>query len=224
MSKTVLISVFDKRGVVELANFLDSAGWRILSSGGTFKKLTNECLNLNIQEISDYTGVEEMLGGRVKTLHPFIHGGILADRSKETHMDELKKLGIGSIDMVIVNLYPFEKVIQKDDVTMEEAVENIDIGGHTLIRAAAKNFKDVTVVVNPSDYKSLVNSLVYDSLNLDMRRKFASKAFSHIMRYDYFIANYFGSEDENFLIKGWKKEYNLKYGCNPQQNCAAIYR
>ena len=145
-----LISVSDKTGIVEFAKELEKCGVEIISTGGTYKKLKEE--GVKAIEISDLTGFPECLDGRVKTLHPSVHAGILAMRSNESHMKQLKDLGIDTIDFVVVNLYPFKQTILKDGVTREEAVENIDIGGPTMLRSAAKNYQDVTVITDPTDY------------------------------------------------------------------------
>ncbi|HET6514197.1 MAG TPA: bifunctional phosphoribosylaminoimidazolecarboxamide formyltransferase/IMP cyclohydrolase, partial [Thermodesulfovibrionales bacterium] len=147
MIKRVLISVSNKRGVVDFAQALSARGIEILSTGGTAKTLREA--GIPVTEVSDYTGFPEMLDGRLKTLHPKIHGGLLSRRSNPRDMEDIKKFGIGTIDMVVVNLYPFEETISKPNVTFEEAIENIDIGGPTMLRAAAKNFGDVAVVVDP---------------------------------------------------------------------------
>ncbi len=186
--KRALISVSNKQGIVEFAKSLSRLGIEILSSGGTAKVLREAAIA--VQEVSQYTGFPEILGGRVKTLHPFVHGGILADRSNTSHMEELERLGIKPIDLVVVNLYPFEETIKKG-ATLQEAIEQIDIGGPALIRASAKNFKYVTVVVDPLDYPRVVEELERSGeVPLKMRLELARKAFWHTHNYDKAIAQY----------------------------------
>ena len=226
--KTALISVFDKTDVIPFAQFLLNNDYQILSSGGTYNKLRDAHFHNseNIIEISKYTSSQEILGGRVKTLHPKIHGGILVKRDNEDHMNQLNHLDISAIDIVVVNLYPFKQVVSKEDVTDEIAVENIDIGGHTLIRAAAKNFNDVLVLVDPTDYDHVINNFTW--INSTVRKQFAIKAFKHVTEYDAYIYNYFTKDTpeqlENTLIRVYERERSLKYGCNPQQKQAALYR
>src|SRR3989338_5928667 len=155
--KRALISVSDKTGVVDFSLGLHKLGVEILSTGGTAKHLREG--GLPVIEVSDYTGFPEMLDGRVKTLHPKIHGGLLAVRSNPDHMAQLQKQGIGLIDMVVVNLYPFESVIKKKNVSLEEAIENIDIGGPSMLRSASKNYKNVAVICNPEKYKEILKEL-----------------------------------------------------------------
>ena len=149
-----LISVSDKTGIVEFAKELENLGVEIISTGGTYRKLREE--NVKAVEISDLTGFPECLDGRVKTLHPKVHAGILAIRSNTKHMEQLKKLNVDTIDFVIVNLYPFKETILKEGVTRQEAIENIDIGGPTMLRSAAKNYQDVTVITDPKDYEKVI--------------------------------------------------------------------
>ncbi|NOX19885.1 MAG: hypothetical protein GXO99_01290 [Nitrospirae bacterium] len=185
-----IISVSDKSGIVEFAKALNDFGVEILSTGGTAKKIKDA--GVPVTEVSDYTGFPEMLDGRVKTLHPMIHGGILALRDNPEHMKALQAHGIKTIDMIVVNLYPFEKTISKPDVTFEEAIENIDIGGPTMIRAAAKNFRHVVVIVDPSDYNTVVAEMKENSLDVSYktRLRLAQKVFAHTARYDALIAEY----------------------------------
>ncbi|RMF94233.1 MAG: bifunctional phosphoribosylaminoimidazolecarboxamide formyltransferase/IMP cyclohydrolase PurH [Candidatus Schekmanbacteria bacterium] len=229
--KRALISVSDKTGIVEFAKGLNELGIEIISTGGTAKKINES--GIDVIEISDFTGFPEMLSGRVKTLHPYVHGGILALRDDEKHKKEVEEHQIKYIDMVIVNLYPFESTITKEDCKLSEAVENIDIGGPTMIRSAAKNHKYVAVVVNPADYESVLEELKQNNGELSERTCFdlAAKAFSHTARYDCVISNYFNpqkstaSEEvfaEEFGI-GVEKIQNLRYGENPHQK-AAFYR
>lgn len=186
--KRALISVSDKRDLLEFARSLNRLGIEILSSGGTAKMLREAAVD--VLEVSQYTGFPEILNGRVKTLHPLVHGGILADRSNPSHMEELERLGIKPIDLVVVNLYPFEETVKKG-VSLDEAIEQIDIGGPALIRASAKNFKYVTVVVDPSDYPRVLKELeTFGEVPLRMRLELARKAFWHTHNYDRAIAQY----------------------------------
>jgi phosphoribosylaminoimidazolecarboxamide formyltransferase/IMP cyclohydrolase len=224
--KTALISVFDKTDIITFVKFLLENDYQILSSGGTYNKLVSEINSENIHDISSYTLSEEILNGRVKTLHPKIYGGILAKRDDNNHINELKRLDINLIDIVVVNLYPFSDVVSNKNVTKEIATEYIDIGGHTLIRAAAKNCKDVLVITDIIDYDFIINN--FDKIDEQIRMKYASKAFSYITEYDMHINNYYinlsGSYDQNTVMKIYKKEQTLKYGCNPQQKNAGLYK
>lgn len=223
MRKRALLSVSDKTGIVEFAKGLSERGYELISTGGTLKTL--EANGLEVLPVSAITDVDEILGGRVKTLHPSIHGGILARRDVERDREEIKKLGIMPIDLVAVNLYPFKETIAKSDITENEAVENIDIGGPTMLRAAAKNFSSVTVVVDPADYDQVLTSLSSDSA--DFRRKLAAKVFRHTAQYDALIAEYFNeltneSAPESLTIT-YEKVDTLRYGENPHQS-AAFYQ
>ena len=177
-----LISVSDKTGIVDFAKGLGKFGIEILSTGGTAKLLKER--GLEIKLVSDYTGFPEMLDGRVKTLHPKIHGGLLACRDSKEHMEQLKKHGISPIDMVVVNLYPFEDTISKPDVKLEEAIENIDIGGPTMLRSAAKNYESVAVIVNPARYPEILKELEEKGgeLSLETKEKLRTEVFSHTAR------------------------------------------
>ena len=178
-----LISVYDKTGVVEFARVLQGKGFELVSTGGTHKTLADA--GLTVQQVSDLTGSPEILDGRVKTLHPTVHGGILARRDLQAHTKQLTEQGIDTIDVVVGNLYPFVETISRAGVTLEDALENIDIGGPTMIRAAAKNFPHVAVVVDPSDYDWVGEALSQESgLNLDQRKELARKAFQHVALYD----------------------------------------
>jgi len=185
-----VVSVSDKQGVGEFARVLAELGVEILSTGGTAKSLREQ--GIKVVDVSEYTGFPEMMEGRVKTLHPKVHGGILADRSKEDHVSQMKAQGIEPIDMVVVNLYPFEATVAKEGCTLEEAIENIDIGGPTLIRASAKNNKHVTVVVDPADYPRLAKELKEGGGAISEKTNFelARKAFAHTHHYDGAIAAY----------------------------------
>ena len=222
-----LISVSDKTGIVEFAKELSSLGIEIISTGGTYKALKEA--GINAMEISDLTGFPECLDGRVKTLHPKVHAGILAMRAKEEHMKQLKDLGVDTIDFVVVNLYPFKQTILKENVTRAECVENIDIGGPTMLRSAAKNYQDVTVVTDPADYEIVLNELKSNgTVSLDTKFYLMNKVFEHTANYDAMIFNYLKSErkDESFpnaLTLTYEKVQEMRYGENPHQK-AALYK
>jgi phosphoribosylaminoimidazolecarboxamide formyltransferase / IMP cyclohydrolase len=188
--KTVLISVSNKKGVIEFAKGLQSMGIKILSTGGTAKALRDA--GLSVTDVSEHTGSPEMLDGRVKTLHPKIHGGLLSRRDNPKDMEEIKKQGIDPIDMVVVNLYPFEETISKPGISFAEAIENIDIGGPAMLRSAAKNFQDVVVLIDPSDYDTILTEMKNHAGDLDYTTKLglAKKVFKHTSRYDSIIADY----------------------------------
>lgn len=222
-----LISVSDKTGIVDVAKQLVELGVEIISTGGTYQKLKEE--NVPAIEISDITGFPECLDGRVKTLHPNVHAGLLAMRSNPDHMKQLKELNIDTIDFVFVNLYPFKETILKDDVTRAEAVENIDIGGPTMLRAAAKNYQDVAVVVDPADYDKVLTELKEEGeVSLDTKFYLMQKVFAHTSNYDTMIANYLKKErgDDSLpetLTMTFEKVQDMRYGENPHQK-AAFYR
>ena len=222
-----LISVSDKTGIVEFAKELEKLGVEIISTGGTYKKLKEE--NVNAIEISDLTGFPECLDGRVKTLHPKVHAGILAMRSKPEHMKQLKDLGIDTIDFVVVNLYPFKETILKDNVTREEAVENIDIGGPSMLRGAAKNYQDVVVITDPEDYEKVLKELKENGqVSQDTKFYLMNKVFEHTSSYDAMICKYLKDErkDEslpNELTLTYEKVQDMRYGENPHQ-VAALYK
>ena len=234
--KTALISVSDKEGIVEFALGLSNLGVNIISTGGTAKLLREN--EINVTEISEHTGFPEILDGRVKTLHPKVHGGILSIRDNSAHREEVRKHDITSIDLVVVNLYPFEKTIQKRDVKLEEAIENIDIGGPTMIRSAAKNYKFVAVVVNSGRYDSVLNELKSSSCSISegLKFKLAVEAFNHTHSYDRVISEYLGGFGKpggemregkaeihpEVIFSGLEKKQNLRYGENPHQ-CASFY-
>ena len=218
-----IISVSNKAGITDFAQGLSKLGFEIFSTGGTKKAL--ESAGVPVKSISEITGFPEILDGRVKTLHPMVHGGLLARRDIPAHMDELKKNKIEPIDLVAVNLYPFLQTVAREGVTLEEALENIDIGGPTMIRAAAKNFPGVIVVVDPADYKIILEKLGKDALPLEERRKLAQKAFQHVAMYDTAISQYLRQGEEGFpdeMTIAMKKRYGLRYGENPHQ-MAAFY-
>lgn len=191
MVKKAIISLSDKTGIIEFAKGLRELEIEIISTGGTYKILKEN--NISVKTVEEVTKFPEILDGRVKTLHPLIHGGILADRNKNTHINELTKHNIESLDLVVVNLYPFSQVIKKENCTLDEAIENIDIGGVTLIRAAAKNYKYVSIVVDFNDYSEILgelkkgNKTISENTNL----KLAKKAFDSIYEYDKAISEYF---------------------------------
>lgn len=226
--KRALLSVSDKTGIVEFARELSRAGVELISTGGTAKTLKDA--GLAVIDAGDYTGFPEMLDGRLKTLHPKIHGGLLAKRDNPKHMEDLKHYGIELIDMVVVNLYPFEQTISKPDVTFHEAIENIDIGGPTMLRAASKNFESVAVIVDPADYGHILDEL--KSLNGDIsyktRVRLAKKVFQHTARYDALIEGYLtevseeegGEKAPGVLNLSYKRVSELRYGENPHQSAA----
>lgn len=222
MNKRALISVFDKEGILEFAKFLQSRNVEIISTGGTYKYLKEN--GLDVIEINEVTGFPEMLDGRVKTLHPIVHAGILAIRDNKDHMDILNERNIRTIDYVIVNLYPFfEKV--RENLEFQEKVEFIDIGGPTMLRAAAKNFQDVVVVSDKKDYKLIVEEIEEKGeTSLSTRKRLAGKVFNLMSAYDGAISNFL-LEDEKYpeyLSVSYKKMQNLRYGENSHQS-AAVY-
>ena len=219
-----LLSVYDKAGIVEFAQALHRREIELISTGGTYRTLTQEA-HLPVQQVSELTGFPEILDGRVKTLHPIIHGGLLARRDSPQHTEELAKHGIDPIDLVVVNLYPFVETISRPQVTLEEALENIDIGGPTMLRAAAKNYPSVIVVVDPADYPIMAEHLAGDGVSQEERRLLAYKAFHHVSRYDAAVAQYFSDEEKELpqtLSLTLNKLYDLRYGENPHQK-GALY-
>ncbi|MFO7773481.1 MAG: bifunctional phosphoribosylaminoimidazolecarboxamide formyltransferase/IMP cyclohydrolase [Dehalococcoidia bacterium] len=211
-----IISVSDKSGVVAFAQGLRELGIEIFSTGGTRKSL--EAAGIEVHSISELTGFPEILDGRVKTLHPAVHGGILARRDLPQHLSELSQNHIAPLDMVVVNLYPFVETVSKADVALDEALENIDIGGPTMIRSAAKNFPSVLIVVDPRDYDAVLQSLRQSNIDLEYRKRLAQKAFQHVATYDTAIAQYLNEEafPEEMTI-ALRKERSLRYGENPHQ-------
>ena len=219
-----IVSVSDKTGVEEFARGLTDLGFGVHSTGGTHKALA--AAGVTVGSVSTLTDFPEILDGRVKTLHPAVHGGILARRDRPSHMEELDRNSIGAIDLVAVNLYPFVETVTKPDATLEDALENIDIGGPTMIRAAAKNFPSVLVVVDPEDYQQVLELLHAGEVPLDVRRKLALKAFQHVASYDTAIAQYLRAEEDTFpeqFTVPLIKLFDLRYGENPHQR-AAVYR
>ncbi len=219
---TALLSVSDKSGLVDLARTLTELGWKLIASGGTAAALAKA--ELPAVDVADVTGASEMLGGRVKTLHPTIHGGILA-RSTETDLAELKERDIEPIDMVVCNLYPFQQTIAQPDVSLEQAIEKIDIGGVALLRAAAKNFARVTVICDPADYESVAEELRSNGkVSTELRARLARKAFAHTAQYDAAITTYLSGDEllPETLNLSVVKTQEMRYGENPHQ-AAALY-
>ena len=222
-----LISVYDKTGVAEFGRRLTAAGYELVSTGGTHRTLTEEG-GLNVRQVADVTGSPEILDGRVKTLHPVIHGGLLARRESPEQMAELAAHGIETIDLVAVNLYPFVATVSQPGVTLDDALENIDIGGPTMLRAAAKNFPSVAVVVDPADYDWVADKLAADGLTEEDRRGLAAKAFRHVSEYDAAVTEYLSAAPEpeealpSRLTISLEKVAGLRYGENPHQ-LGALY-
>lgn len=222
-TKRALISVSNKEGVVDFASGLHELGIEIISTGGTAKTLSDA--KIPVIKVADVTGFKEMLDGRVKTLHPKIHGAILADRSKKKHLTELKEEKIEPIDLIAVNLYPFKETIKKPNVSREEAIENIDIGGPTMIRSAAKNHDSVAIVTNPQRYKEVLKQLrAKGEISKKLKEELAMEAFDHTSSYDGAIYDYLAGQRFNPTFKmDFKKIQDLRYGENPHQQ-AAYYR
>jgi len=224
--RRALISVSDKTGILDFARELNHFNIEIISTGGTAKALRDAAIN--VRDISDITGFPEMMDGRVKTLHPRVHGGLLAIRDNPEHVAALEQHGIEPIDLVVVNLYPFAETIKREGVTREEAIEQIDIGGPAMIRSAAKNARDVAVVVSSDQYARVVDELSQNNgaLSLNTRNKLAQKAFEHTAQYDVMVSSYLaGSSDAlpDRLTWTMKKIADLRYGENPHQK-AALYQ
>jgi phosphoribosylaminoimidazolecarboxamide formyltransferase/IMP cyclohydrolase len=228
--KRALVSVSDKTGLVELGRCLSRYGCEILSTGGTAKSLRDA--GIAVTEVADYTGFPEMLDGRVKTLHPRIHGGILARRELPAHAQAMREHDIPGIDLVVVNLYPFARTVAQG-ASLEDAIENIDIGGPAMVRSAAKNYKDVAVVTDPADYPAIIEELESSAgaIGAKLRFALAKKAFSHTAAYDSAISNYLTALDDQDrpgvfpqrLNLNFERVQTLRYGENPHQN-AAFYR
>lgn len=221
MIKRALISVFDKTGILDFSKFLAENGVEVISTGGTYKHLKEN--GVSVTEVNEVTNFPEMLDGRVKTLHPIIHAGILAIRDNEEHMNTIKERNIETIDMVIVNLYPFfEKV--REDLSFEEKVEFIDIGGPTMLRAAAKNFQDVVVISEATDYQAVIDEIKETGdVSYNLRKKLAGKVFNLMSAYDAAISNFMLSDEEEYpeyLSISYKKKQSLRYGENPHQSAA----
>jgi phosphoribosylaminoimidazolecarboxamide formyltransferase/IMP cyclohydrolase len=228
---TALVSVSDKTGLLEFAKRLAALGVSLISTGGTKALLSKG--GITVTDISDYTGFPEMMDGRLKTLHPKVHGGILAVRDNKEHTEKMAEHGITPIDMVVVNLYPFEETVARPDVTLELAIENIDIGGPTMVRAAAKNYRFVTIIVDPADYAPVIAEMEKTGGIVSPETNFAlaKKAFTRTAAYDAAVSNYLTALDDNLkpgrfpdsLTLQFRKVYGLRYGENPHQQ-AAFYR
>ena len=222
-----ILSVYDKTGVIDLGKKLSDSGMEIISTGGTYKQLSDS--KVVVTAVKDITGFPEILDGRVKTLHPKIYGGLLARRDNEDDMAQISNHSIFTIDLVAVNLYPFSDAISKENCTLEDALENIDIGGPSMLRAAAKNFKDVIVIVDPADYDRVAGNIEKNGLNgvdFNYRKYLAHKAFDHVSEYDRIISNYL-DENRHDEPKSYSNSLNkvstLRYGENPHQS-ASLYR
>ena len=222
MKKRALVSVSDKTGIVEFCKRLIACDYEIISTGGTAKALKEA--GLPVIGISELTGFPECLDGRVKTLHPIVHAGLLAMRSNPEHMAQLEKLKINTIDIVAVNLYPFKATISKPGVSFEEAVENIDIGGPTMIRAAAKNYQDVAVLVDPKDYEKVLSELEAGEITLETKKYLQYKVFAHTAVYDSMISNYLAEKLEirypETMTCAYEKTQDMRYGENPHQGAS----
>ena len=223
--KRALISVSDKTGILDFALELQKYGVEILSTGGTADLLRKG--GIPVIQVSDYTGFPEMMDGRIKTLHPRVHGGILARRDVPEHVKAMEDHGIRPIDLVVINLYPFEQTVAQKDCSLEDAIENIDIGGPAMVRSAAKNSKDVVVIVNPTDYSKVLHEMESGAVALETRRRLSRDAFAHTARYDSLIAAYLTEKwDDGFppiLNQPFEKVQELRYGENPHQS-AALYK
>lgn len=216
--KRALLSVYDKTGIVDFAKFLIKHGVEIISTGGTYRHLKEN--NIPVTEVAEITKAPEMLDGRVKTLHPVIHGGILAIRDNEKHMATLKERGIETIDMVVVNLYPFFKKVN-EDISFEAKVEFIDIGGPTMLRSAAKSFKDVVVISDIEDYKVVMEEMEKGEVTFETRKRLAGKVFNLTSAYDAAISNFLLDEEmPKYLSLSYEKAMSLRYGENPHQKAA----
>jgi phosphoribosylaminoimidazolecarboxamide formyltransferase / IMP cyclohydrolase len=234
MIRTALLSVSDKQGIIPFAQALHALGVKLISTGGTAKLLADN--GLPVTEVSSLTQFPEMLDGRVKTLHPMVHGGLLARRDSKEHMDAIAAHGIAPIDMLVINLYPFNQTVAKVDCSFEEAVENIDIGGPAMLRAAAKNHQDVTVLISPEDYEPILSEMKanQNTISHATNLRLAKKVFAHTAQYDGAIANYLSSLGSNLshtsrspypetLHLAFTKVQEMRYGENPHQS-AAFYR
>ena len=217
-----LLSVSDKTGLIDFARGLRALGWELVSTGGTAKALREA--DIEVRDVSDITQFPEMLDGRVKTLHPAVHGGLLARRDLPEHMAAIAEHGIAAIDLVAVNLYPFERTAARKDVAPDEVIEQIDIGGPSMLRSAAKNFASVTTVVDPADYASVLATLTASTDDVDFRRDLAAKVFEHTAAYDAAIAGWFARQRKDVfpdrMSLTLRKQQALRYGENPQQPAA----
>lgn len=224
--RRAILSVSDKTGIVEFAKALEELGYEVVSTGGTARTLQEN--GVTVTGISEITGFPECLDGRVKTLHPMVHAGILAMRGNPDHMRQVEELGVTLIDVVAINLYPFKQTILKPDVTLEDAIENIDIGGPTMIRAAAKNWQDVAVIVDPADYGAVIEELKTGAVSRETKFRLAAKVFETTAAYDALISNYLRKQmgadpfPEKFTMT-YEKVQDMRYGENPHQ-AAAFYK
>jgi phosphoribosylaminoimidazolecarboxamide formyltransferase / IMP cyclohydrolase len=234
MIRTALLSVSDKQGIIPFAQALHALGVKLISTGGTAKLLADN--GLPVTEVASLTQFPEMLDGRVKTLHPMVHGGLLARRDSKEHMDAIAAHGIAPIDMLVINLYPFNQTVAKEDCSFDEAVENIDIGGPAMLRAAAKNHQDVTVLISPEDYEAILTEMKanQNTVSYESNLRLAKKVFAHTAQYDGAIANYLSSLGSDLshtsrssypetLHLAFTKVQEMRYGENPHQS-AAFYR
>ncbi|MBY7142671.1 bifunctional phosphoribosylaminoimidazolecarboxamide formyltransferase/IMP cyclohydrolase [Virgibacillus sp. NKC19-3] len=222
MRKRALISVSNKEDIIDFTKGLVELGYEIISTGGTLRTIQDA--GISARAVEEITGFPEMMDGRVKTLHPSVHGGLLGKRSSRIHRKQMEENKIVPIDVVVVNLYPFQETLQKTGVTHEEMIENIDIGGPAMLRSSAKNYHDVTVVVDPQDYEQVLMDLRMDQLDLEKRRSLAAKVFRHTANYDALIANYLTTETgedfpETYTVT-YEKAQDLRYGENPHQQAA----
>ncbi|MDA0964654.1 MAG: bifunctional phosphoribosylaminoimidazolecarboxamide formyltransferase/IMP cyclohydrolase, partial [Cyanobacteria bacterium] len=220
MAPTALLSVSNKEGLVPLAQGLLAAGYQLISSGGTAAALS--AAGVPVTKVAEHTGAPEILGGRVKTLHPRIHGGILAKRSESSHQSDLVDQGIAPIDVVVVNLYPFRETIARPDVSWDAAIENIDIGGPAMVRAAAKNHADVAVLTSPAQYPAFLKALAAGAISPELRRQLALEAFSHTAEYDTAISQWLSAQLASQSAGTFSLELparqSLRYGENPHQS------
>ncbi len=221
--KRALISVHDKTGIVEMARELERLGWEIVSTGGTFRSLSQA--GVKVREVAELTGFPECLDGRVKTLHPFVHGGILAIRDKDEHRQAVRELGIPTIDLVVCNLYPFKQTLLDPKSSPEDIIENIDIGGPTMIRAAAKNHAFVTVLTDPDDYAAVLGELrAHGQTQAPTRARLAAKVFAHTAHYDSLVAQHMaevaGLDDAKTISLTFERRQDLRYGENPHQKAS----
>ena len=224
MPLRAILAPYDKTGLVDLARGLEALGVEMYSTGNTFRILSEA--GVTLRPVSDLTGFPEILDGRVKTLHPAVHGGILARRDKPEHLAELDEHGLRPIDIIVGGLYPFQETVARDGVTLQDALEQIDIGGPTMLRAAAKNFLSVLPVVDPADYNDVLDALRSGDIPIDWRRKLAVKTFQHVASYDTSIATYLRGDEDPFpeqLTIALQRKETLRYGENPHQ-LAALYR
>ncbi len=213
-----LISVYNKEGIRYFAKELNNLGYEIIATSSTAKEIAKE--NIPIHEISEFTGFSELIGGRVKTLHPKIFAGILARRDKKEDLEELERNNIPLINIVVCNLYPFSEIIRKENISLEEALENIDIGGVSLLRASAKNYPFVLVISSPQDYQEVIERLKTNQVDEEFRKRMAIKAFSYTSQYDQIIANFLSNNTPEILNINLKKELELRYGENPHQKAS----